>query len=290
MRERSTPGCSSSDCSSIAPLVTAYVDGELDPAERTRLEHHLDRCEPCRAGVGVERSVRDLLKARKPALNGPCAPGTLRSRCASLCRSEVDGVTAAVPLGRSPRTWPRTSAGTMPRPRRFFSAPPFLVRLAPLAAVAILVLIVGGAFVYRVTDSSPRLLAAELTADHVKCFAMNAVLRTQQSPAAVESSLASGFDWTVHLPEHGEREGIELVGSRPCLYGQGTVAHIMYRHNGRPVSLFMLPRSKRPDQLVEVLGHEAAIWSVGDRTFVLIAREGRSEVERMAAFVHAAMR
>jgi hypothetical protein len=155
---------------------------------------------------------------------------------------------------------------------------------------AALILLVAGAFVYRATGSSSRLMAAELAADHVKCFAMNAVLRTQHSATAVESALASGFNWNVHLPDHAEREGLELVGSRPCLYGQGQVAHIMYRHNGRPVSLFMLPRTRRADQLVNVLGHEAAIWSVGDRTFVLVAREARSEVERMAAFVHAAIR
>jgi len=60
----------------------------------------------------------------------------------------------------------------------------------------------------------------------------------------------------------------------------------MYRHNGRPVSLFMLPHTSKSDQLIDVLGHEAAIWSVGDRTFVLVAREARSEVERLASFVH----
>ena len=38
------------------------------------------------------------------------------------------------------------------------------------------------------------------------------------------------------------------------------------------------------------MGHQAAIWSVGDRTFVLIAREPRDEVERMTSFVHAALR
>ena len=64
----------------------------------------------------------------------------------------------------------------------------------------------------------------------------------------------------------------------------------MYRHDGRPVSLFMLPPRARPEELVEVLGHEAAIWSVGDRTFVLVAREPRAEVERMASFVTAALR
>jgi anti-sigma factor RsiW len=92
------------------------------------------------------------------------------------------------------------------------------------------------------------------------------------------------------VPEQLEHAGLELVGSRPCLYGQGKVAHLMYRHEGRPVSIFMLPNSMRPDQVVEVMGHEAVIWSIGGRTFVLIAREPRAEVERMASIVQAALR
>jgi anti-sigma factor RsiW len=266
-------------CRSIEPLVTPYVDGELAGSERNALEQHLDRCPPCRARVGVEQSVRALFQAQRPVLRSQCAPGALRARCASLCRTESAQQTQAAVSNSGPSSFRR---------RTFFTGG-LTQRLGPMAIAAMLVLIVVGAFVYRVTENSSRVLAAELTADHVKCFAMNAVLRTQQSPAAVESSLASGFDWNVHLPEDAGREGLELVGSRPCLYGEGKVAHIMYRHNGRPVSLFMLPRSKRPDQLVNVLGHEAAIWSIGDRTFVLVAREGRSEVQRMAAFVHAAM-
>jgi anti-sigma factor RsiW len=261
-----------SSCSSIEPLVTPYIDDELGAPARRTLEQHVERCAACRLRIGAERSVRELLHSRREVLHRPCAPGGLRARCASL------GVESAAS-----------------RPARHAGRAGLRVRSAvtasvmPLALAAILMLIVGGAFVYRVTGSSSQVMAAELTADHVKCFMMNAVLRTQDSPAAVESSLASGFDWNVHLPEHAEREGLELVGSRPCLYGEGKVAHIMYRHNGRPVSLFMLPRTARPDQLITVFGHEAAIWSIGDRTFVLVAREERSEVERMAAFVHAAI-
>jgi hypothetical protein len=160
----------------------------------------------------------------------------------------------------------------------------------PYALAATLVLGVGGAFLYELTDRSVRIMAAELTADHVKCFGLNHVLGTHEAAAAVEGSIASGFSWPVHLPEAPERAGLELVGARPCLYGEGRVAHIMYRHNGSPVSVFMLPRSRRAEALVEVLGHEAAVWSVGDRTFVLIAREPRADVERMATFVHAGLR
>jgi hypothetical protein len=49
----------------------------------------------------------------------------------------------------------------------------------------------------------------------------------------------------------------------------------------------MLPKTARTQQLVDVLGHEAAIWCVGNRTFVLIARESRQQVEQLATFVRA---
>jgi anti-sigma factor RsiW len=252
------------NCSSIDPLVTPYIDGELGSAERQTIEGHLGACPSCWSRVHAERAVRDLLQHRKPLLHHDSAPGELRARCAAL----------SVQV---------RAAGT-PALHHWWRA-----RLGPFALAAGLVLLVGGAFLFRITVASPRVIAAELTADHIKCFAMNAVLRAQQSPASVESSMAAGFNWNVHLPDVSQ-QGLELVGSRPCLYGGGKVAHLMYKHNGQPVSLFMLPDTAKAEQLVEVFGHEAAIWSVGNRTFVLIAREARSEVQRMAAFVHAAMK
>jgi hypothetical protein len=39
-----------------------------------------------------------------------------------------------------------------------------------------------------------------------------------------------------------------------------------------------------------MFGHEAAIWSSGDRTFVLIARETRTDVERLVRFVQTSVR
>ena len=37
------------------------------------------------------------------------------------------------------------------------------------------------------------------------------------------------------------------------------------------------------------MGHEAAVWSSGSRTFVLITRESRDEVQQMASFVQASL-
>jgi anti-sigma factor RsiW len=248
------------DCRTLDPLVTPYVDGELDAASRAEVDAHLGRCAPCHSRVAAERSVRELLHARQPALTSVCAPPSLCARCAA-----------------SRRYAPRAVSS-------------WRARATPFAFAATLVLIVGGAFVYQLTDRSAHVMAAELTADHIKCFGVNRLLGTHDTAAVVESSIGSSFGLHLSLPDRPARAGLELVGERPCLYGEGRVAHIMYRHNGHPVSLFMLPKTTRPDGIVEVMGHEAAIWSAGDRTFVLIAREPRSDVEQLAAFVHAALR
>jgi anti-sigma factor RsiW len=282
------------NCQSIDHLVTPFIDGELPDADRVAVAAHLSRCPPCHSRVVAEQAVHELIRTRRSAFSA-CAPEALRRRCAQL--AGLNASTAALPGAASPAGAPAPT----PRAELFpplTSSRPFTeilaqrswaTRLAPFALAASLVVVVGGAFVYQATESSARLLAAELTADHLKCFAMNSALGTHQMPAAVESSMASAFNWRMQLPEHPAQAGLELVGSRPCLYAEGKIAHIMYRHHGHPVSLFMLPRSARAQQLVKVFGHQAAIWCVGSRTFVLIAREPRDDVERMASFVQASI-
>jgi anti-sigma factor RsiW len=252
-------------CQTIDPLVTPYIDRQLTDAERHDVDEHLRVCPPCYSRVVAERAVRDLLAAHKPALKRSCAPAALHSKCAAYARMVGTSRFSALPRARS------AASGLRP---------------APLALAASLVLLVGGAFFYQLTQSSSRAMAAELAADHLKCFALNDVLRTHDSAAAVESSMLSSFGWHVRLPDPA-RTGLDLIGARPCLYGEGKVAHIMYRHHGEPVSLYMLPASARKNEVVQVLGHEAAIWCVGNRTFVLMAREARPEMDRLASLMQA---
>jgi anti-sigma factor RsiW len=253
-------------CTAIDHLVTAYVDGEIAAADRRVVDDHLRACSGCRQRIAAEQAVSDLCRERKSNLTKPSAPETLRASCQRLAAAAEPSV----------RTTPRTIS--------------WRSRFAPLAAAATLVLIVGAAFLYQMTSRSNRVMAAELTADHLKCFALNTILRTHQAASVVESSMATGFGWQAQLPRAEVDSGLELVGSRPCLYGQGRVAHIMYRHDGQPVSLFMLPKTTRTEELLDVLGHRAAIWSIDDRTFVLIARETRAEIEQLAGRIRASLR
>jgi anti-sigma factor RsiW len=239
-----------SECSKIDALVTPYVDRALDAGERAAVDLHLSACPPCRRRVESEAAVRELMGARREALCGERAPDLLRARCATL--------SAVTP------------------------APPRAVLLARYALAASIVLAVGALALQQVTRASTRVLAAELAADHVKCFLVNAVLGTHHEPAAAERFLEARFNWDLDLPAGADPSDLDLVGARTCLYGDGTVAHLMYEHHGEPVSVFMLPATAREAEIVGALGHEAAIWSSGDRTFVLLARESREEVEALA--------
>jgi anti-sigma factor RsiW len=292
-------------CDALDPLVTPYVDGELPDEDRRAVEAHLRACAPCHSRVTAERAVHELIRHRQPELNAVHAPEPLRAACAELARrnaspddaAQVDDRAARRPQTSDPlpaadvaRMLPPVAGRRLEPSEPRAIGPNWRARLSPYALAASLVVVVGGAFVYQATDQSAKILAAQLTADHLKCFAMNSALGTHQTASAVESSMLSSFDWNMHLPADAARNPLELIGARQCLYGEGRVAHIMYRHAGRPVSLFMLPKTARTQQLVDVLGHEAAIWCAGNRTFVLIAREPKPQVEQLASFVKAELR
>jgi len=288
------------NCDSLDPLVTPFVDGELEDTDRRAVEDHLRVCPPCYTRVAAERAVHDLVRARRDGLCRADAPNALHRRCASLAHKATGEHAGTAErsidtsMSQPPVTRPRIPAPDFqripnPESRIPSSRLPLAHRVAPLALAASLVVVVGGAFVYQATDKSARVLAAELVADHAKCFAMNSVLGTHQAAGMVEQSMAASFGWQMHLPGDASSAGLELVGARPCLYGEGKIAHIMYRHQGHPVSVFMLPNTERAHELVEVLGHEAAIWCANNRTFVVVAREPRREVEQIASFVQASL-
>lgn len=259
------------ECSRIDSLVTPFVDGALPPGEQEEVARHLGSCADCRAKVAAERSVRALVQSRGAELRTGTAPADLKARCSALrARPATVHPFQAAPRAARPAGWAR--------------------RLRPFALAASLVLLVGGAFLYQATRSSSTVLAAELAADHVKCFGLNSLLGTSHSHQVVEQSMASTFGWIMQVPRVPAGEALELVGSRYCLYGEGRTAHIMYKHNGEPMSLFMLPRETRVEQLVQAFGHRLRMWSVGDRTFVVVSREPAAEIDRVVSLVRASLR
>jgi len=226
----------SSDCRQIETLLPPFVDGEATSRDAALVEAHLTRCAACRRLAQEQREVRALLTSRRALLCEP-APAGLESRVRALAGAGASG-------------WRR---------------------LTPLAAAAALVLAVSGAF-YWGTGQSSVLLAAQLTLDHIKCFMIDGDDHTHPMTADVaQVRLHESHGLDVRLPAPSERGGARLVGVRSCLYGEGFVAHVLYRVQGEAVSMFVLPGHDASAVDIAAFGRHAEVRSQGGVTYVVVA-------------------
>ena len=239
-------------CRELEPLVTPYIDGEVTDTERAVVNAHLTACPPCRQRVEAEAAVRHTVRAR---LCRPCAPDALKARCRAAARTG--------PFGLRPMS------------------------VTSLSMAAALVLIAGGVLLYGLTRLSPTVLAAQLTLDHIKCFAVDAG-EAAVDVRASELQYERDYGMALRLPRPAVA-GLDLVGVRRCYCGEGAAAHAMYRLRGSPVSLYVMRNSNHARASAEAFGHDAVIWSGGDATYVLVGREPRAALEQLAAAMEASL-
>lgn len=234
-------------CREIDPLFAPYIDGEATADQRAIVDAHLRACPKCRHHTALQSAVRETVRTK---LCRPCAPEELRTRCRAAARAGV---------------WPfGTTRST----------------IASISLAAALVLVLGGVLLYALTGLSPTVLAAQLTLDHVKCFAVHDTDQPIDARAS-EEQYAREYGADVHLPR-AAIAGLQLVAMRRCFCGEGAAAHAMYRLNGRPVSLYVIPDAARDRATTEVFGHDAIIWSKANITYVLLSNEPRETLEALA--------
>ena len=234
-------------CREVDPLFAAYVDGEATADERAIVDAHLRACPKCRHQTALQSVVRDTVKSK---LCRPCAPEELRTRCRAAAR-----------LGTGPFATPRST-------------------LLSLTMAAALFFVLGGVLLYALTGLSPTVLAAQLTLDHLACFAIHDA-DAPADVAASEQQYERAYGGDIRLPR-AAIAGLQLVNMRRCFCGEGVAAHAMYRLNGRPVSLYVIPDARRGPASTDVFGHDAVMWSNGDATYVLVSREPKETLEALA--------
>jgi len=244
------------NCEQLEPFLASYVDGDLQAAEHARVAAHLHACAACRGAVEVQKLVRNALAAERSGLADQAPPG-LRTRLAARL-AEERGPTLEV-------GW-RT-------------------RLSAFAAAALVVLAVSAAVLPLLTERSTVVLAAQMALDHIKCFTIDGHVHDQPiTKAEAEAELLREYGWPLEVPETLGPEGGRLVAVRRCLYGDGRAAHLLYRVDGAPVSLFILPGLTRPAESLTMLGHDEVVWTSGGRTYLLVGSAGeRNRLMRMAS-------
>jgi anti-sigma factor RsiW len=255
-----------SECRRIGESLAAYVDDLLKPGERSGVDRHLAACPACRKLADHEQGARRLLRQAAPQLlNEPLPPG-LRTRCEALARER-----AATQLAKFGPWW--------------------RVRLVPVLLTVVVMIFGASAFFSVATRRSDTLLAAQLTADHSKCFRfLGPPDGTSADARNIERMLLEQYGWTIHVPSSSADDDVQLIGARRCLYGDGLVPHVMYRVHGQDVSLFVLPGTERKADDLVTLGHRSQIWSRDGTTFVLVSAADPPDAGGMASASRYVMR
>lgn len=250
------------DCADIDAIMTAYVDGQVATDEAGEIRVHLDGCPSCRERARVEQTAREVLQARASAL-GEQASASLRARCVAAVPKTVD--TAGPAAGRV--EWRR------------------LQRWVPLSMAAALLLAVGGVLLVGQSQRLEAAFAAQLAIDHERCFTHLDDVDTGFGQRDAEVSLAALSGVDVALP--AESPEFDLVDVRRCLYDDGAMAHVLCLWRGQPVSLFVVPGKSRRERVLEIVGHDAVIWSASDNGYVLVAEHGPVDIDQVAEYVRA---
>lgn len=236
-----TPG--RGDCRQIEALLPTFVDATASQLEHARVTAHLERCAACRHEAEAQGAVRQLLRDRHEVLRGAAPVGLAADLRAATTPAAMASASA---LGRGGR----------------FSA---------LAAAAALVLAVTAGFAWS-TGRSSVLLAAQLTLDHIKCFIVDGEDHADHFTAeGAEARMQEQFGWSVQIPDPAARPDVHLVAVRRCLYGEGMVAHVLYRVQDQPVSLFVMPDRDARQADISAFGRHAQVLTRGGVTYVLVA-------------------
>jgi anti-sigma factor RsiW len=220
--------------------LTAYCDGELDPAAAAEFERRLAADESLRARysqlMSLQQAVRSLPLAE--------VPSDLQARVQARLNAE------------------RPNNVTVLR-RRSWS-------FQALAASALLGAVVSGS-VMRTIDYAGRgdAIASEVVAGHIR-----GLLAPQPFDVASSDRHTVKPWFTARLPESPQvpdlaAQGFTLLGGRVDVIGNSPVATIIYKHAAHTVSLTTLRAGQTvPDQTIA--GYNVRSWRDGNFTYVAV--------------------
>ena len=225
-------------CREIDPLFAPTSTARQPPTSGPSSTRICGPVPKCRHQTALQSAVRDTVRTK---LCRPCAPDALRTRCRAAARAGIG------PFGTIRST------------------------ITSLSIAAALVLSRGRRF--AVQPDRPVAHGA-CRAAHPRSRDMFCGARCRH--AASTSARASN---NIARDYGGADSAAARVGRRArarrdaaVLCGEGTAAHAMYRLNGRPVSLYVIPDATRDRTSTDVFGHDAVIWSNGNVTYVLVSR------------------
>jgi anti-sigma factor RsiW len=234
-------------------MLTAYCDGELDPAAASEFERRLETDQSLKARYSRLMSLRQAMRAL-PLTDVPSdlqarIQARLNAEQADAAQTNDVGISNVTPLRRRPiRNWS-------------FQA---------LAASAVLGAVISGS-VLRTIDhfGQEDTVASEVVAGHIR-----GLLAPQPFDIASSDRHTVKPWFTSRLPESPQvpdlaAQGFTLLGGRVDVIENRPVATIVYKHAAHTVSLTTLrPGQTVPEQTIA--GYNVRSWSDGNFTYVAV--------------------
>ncbi len=224
-------------------LIQADLDGELDAVQSADLALHMAGCAECQALAGRLRELKTALRTNVPRYQ---APESLRR---SLAAAAASAAPAAEAAGR-------------PRRRFRLSWAPFGGFVAGAALAVVLALAV-----LPVMPPEANRVAGEVAAATLRAREPGHLLdRQAEAPAALAAWFQDGLGFA---PPVRAVAGFALAGARlDYVHGRRT-AVLVYRRDGRAVTLYVWPETHAPTPPISLAaaGLSLSYWRAGGMEF-----------------------
>jgi len=271
------------NCQDLEPLLAPYVDGEATAEQRAAIEAHLTACPTCRGYADAEAHARELVRACRDQLQTH-APARLHHKCADLARQQAQASRGELSSVPAPVSGSDAVRGEQP-----VTAPASWRRWAPLSVAATVLLAIAGVFAYSVLSPRGTALAAQLVADHVRCVGIVGG-KPPADPVVSADTWQTKRGWFVKVPTFASADDLQFVQLRRCFHGRRVeMAHILYRRQGRLLSLFIMPEREPDPGQIEILGQRTSIWSQGGRTYAVVGASSPDELQELVGRFHHAL-
>jgi anti-sigma factor RsiW len=207
-------------CPDKAPMLHALLDGELDAANASALEAHLQSCPACAQRLETLKALHERLAELPPTP----APEALKGRIAAM-------------IGEEQR---KTSRPLRP-PARGLTAGWAAAAGAFVALAASLVI------VPQLYDSGPS-LREELAQDHVRSLLADHLVDIPTSDRHVVRPWFNGkIGFNPPPAPDLAAQGFPLAGGRLDYAGGHPIAALVYRRRAHVINLFVLPANSGPE-------------------------------------------
>jgi len=246
-------------CEQAQPLLSAYVDRELDITKSLEIESHVRECNRCSAMLQQHEALRSALNAASLAFVPPTG---LERRVRKAVRREA-------------------------QPRVLFTLAPWRWAAVPMAATLAAALTWSVA-IHRGGTTGEDVVLSELVSGHIRSLMVDHLVDVATSDQHTVKPWFNGkVDFAPPVTDF-TASGFPLVGGRVDYIAGRPVAVLVYHRRQHVVNVFIWPSGSDDDQGLRTLaseGYHLLRWTRSGLTFWAVSDVNAVDLESLAGLL-----